>query len=375
MDRPPLHGVRVLEAASYVSAPYAGQMLADLGAEVVKVEAPPHGDPFRRFNRPTGTYSPIFANSNRGKRSIIADVKDPVVRHALLDLVGQTDVWMSNWRPGVAERLGLGDDVLASHNSRLIRVYVSGYGEEGPRANAPAFDTIVQATSGLTHALSQGDTPTVLAGFPVDKLTATMVTQAVLAALYVRERSGRGERIDVSMLAAAAYLNFVELFANRTFVDDQPAEARNLQAIGLRPMPAKDGWITVAPVSGPALRSICEVVGHPEWATDLRALPDQSGVASVLFTRLESVLPSRTVDEWLALLAERDVPAARCLTMDEHLVDPQVQCQNLYRVEQWEGVGQVRTVRYPALFAGERLGASGPAPLAGQDNASGLADH
>jgi crotonobetainyl-CoA:carnitine CoA-transferase CaiB-like acyl-CoA transferase len=358
-----------VEAASFVSGPFAGQMLADLGAEVIKVEAPPHGDTFRRFNRPPPPYSPLFANCNRGKRSILADLKDPAQREALLVLIADSDVWLTNWRPGVAERLGLGDDVLARRNPRLIRVYQSGHGEKGPRANSPAFDIIVQATSGLTHALSQGESPSLVPGFPIDKLTAAMTAQAVVAALYARERRGEGERIDVSMLASAAYIDFLELFANRTFVDSEPAEARNMQAIGLRPLQAKDGWITISPVSGAAIRNLCEVAGHPEWADELRALGDQTKLARELFARLEPVLPTRTVNEWLELFMAKDVPSARCLTIDEHLDDPQTEAEDLYRVEEWADAGQVRTVRYPARFASAgRLCAAGPAPAAGQDN-------
>src|SRR5262249_15714512 len=130
----PLDGVRVLEAASYVSVPYAGQMLADLSAEVIKIESHPHGDPFRHFGRPPTPISPSFANSNRGKRSIAPDLKTDLGRAALLKLVASADVWISNWRPGVAERLELGDAVLVQANPRLIRTYVTGYGREGPRA-------------------------------------------------------------------------------------------------------------------------------------------------------------------------------------------------------------------------------------------------
>jgi crotonobetainyl-CoA:carnitine CoA-transferase CaiB-like acyl-CoA transferase len=369
MGAPPLEGVRVVEAASFVSGPFAGQMLADLGAEVIKVEAPPHGDTFRRFNRPPPPYSPLFANCNRGKGSILADLKNPAQRDALLKLIAESDVWLTNWRPGVADRLGLGDEVLVRCNPRLIRVYLSGHGERGPRAAAPAFDIIVQATSGLSNALSPGEAPALVPGFPIDKLTAAMTTQAVVAALYARERRGEGERIDVSMLASAAYIDFLELFANRTFVDDQPAEARNMQAIGLRPLQAKDGWITISPVSGTAIRNLCEVAGHPEWSDELRALGDQTTLARELFARLEPVLPTRTVNEWLELFVAKDVPSARCLTIDEHLDDPQTEVEDIYRIEDWDGAGHVRTVRYPARFASAgRLGAPGPAPTPGQDN-------
>jgi CoA:oxalate CoA-transferase len=371
----PLEGIRVLEAATYVTGPYAGQMLADLGAEVIKVESPAGGDAFRRFGRPDGPYSAVFANTNRGKRSIVLDLKEGESRSTLLDLVESADVWMTNWRPGVADRLGLADEILTDRNPRLIRLYISGYGPEGPKAEAPVFDTIVQAASGLTHALSNDDRPALLPGFPIDKLTAAMATQSILAALFARERRGRGERIDLSMLAAAAYSDFVELFSNRTFLASAPDEARNLQATRLRALPSKDGWLVTAPVSGSAIRKLCEVVGHPEWAEQLRRLEDQTGVAEELFTRLERVLPNRTTDEWLELFGSHDLPAARCLTMDEHLSDRQSVSEDLYRIETWDGVGPVRTVRYPAVFASVgRLGAPGPAPLLGQDPNSAVAE-
>ena len=348
-------------------------MLADLGAEVIKVESPFGGDAFRRFGRPDGPYSAVFANTNRGKRSVALDLKDNGSRSELVELVESSDVWLTNWRPGVADRLGLGDEVLVDRNPRLIRVYISGYGNRGPRAAAPVFDTIVQAASGLTHALSNNHEPALLAGFTIDKLTAAMATQAVLAALLARERGRPAERIDLSMLATAAYIDFLELFANRTFTDSAPDEARNLQATGLRALRTRDGWMVTAPVSGSAIRNLCEVVGHPEWADELRRLDDQTRVAAELFTRLDGVLPQRTTDEWLELLHAQDVPAARCLTMDEHLADPQVLSEDLYRIEKWDGVGLVRTVRYPAVFGSVgRMGAPGPAPFLGQDSARGL---
>jgi crotonobetainyl-CoA:carnitine CoA-transferase CaiB-like acyl-CoA transferase len=370
MTAPPLDGVRVIEAASFVSGPYVGQMLADLGAEVIKVESPLGGDAFRRFGRPDGPYSAVFANTNRGKRSVALDLKDRAGRSALLDLVESSDVWLTNWRPGVADRLDLADEVLVDRNPRLIRVYVTGYGLDGPQADSPVFDTIVQAASGLSHALSSGEQPRLLPGFLVDKLTAAMATQAVLAALFARERTGAGERIDLSMLAAASYVDFLELFSNRTFVASPPAEARNLQATGLRALRTKDGWMVTAPVSGSAIRRVCEVVGHPEWVPELRQLPDQTLVAAELFGRLDGVLPERSTDEWVEMFGAHDVPVARCVTMDEHLSDPQVASQDIYRIEHWDGVGQVRSVRYPASFDSVgRLGAPGPAPHLGQDTA------
>lgn len=373
MNGSPLNGVQVLEAASYVSGPFAAQMLVDLGAEVIKIEGPPRGDASRRIGRPTDHYSATFANCNRGKQSLNLDLKDPAQRDHLLDLVKTADVWITNWRPGVAERLGLDDEILAARNPSLIRLYLTGYGRTGSRATAPAFDTIVQAASGMTDALARGERPFVLPGYPVDKLTAGMATQAVLAALFARERHGRGERIDMSMLAAASYVNFVELFVNRTFTESPSAEARALHAT--RSLPTQDGWMVTTPVAGLAIRNVCELVGHPEWGPELRALPDQTKMAGELFDRLERVLPSRPTDEWVEMFQARDVPAARCLTIDEHLADPQVAVEDIYQVEDWGPVGSVRTVRYPAVFASVgRMGAPGPAPRFGGRHGQGAAE-
>jgi len=189
----PLEGITVVETASYLSGPWAGMMLADLGAEVIKVE-PPGGDPYRRFGRPVTPVAPVWAACNRGKRSVVVDLKTDQGVAQLLDLVAETDVFLSNWRPDVAERLGIGDDVLAAANPRLIRCWISGNGPSGPRVGEPAFDTVIQARSGMTDAISSDGAPTVSYGYPIDKLTPMLATQAILAALFARERSGAGDR-------------------------------------------------------------------------------------------------------------------------------------------------------------------------------------
>ena len=365
----PLEGIRVLEVGNYVSGPYAGQMLVDLGAEVIKVEGPPEGDLFRHFGRPPTPISPLFANCNRGKRSICLDLKQPGSVEQLLGLVATSDIWISNWRTGVADRLGLGDDVLRSRNERLIRMNVTGYGSEGPNTDKPVYDLIVQAASGLSHATARAGAPQVQPGFPIDKITGMMVAQAALAALYSRSQSGRGDRVDVSMLATAAYSNFVDLFANRTFAEGAPKDPLNHHALSTRVLPAKDGWLAVAPVSGQAIRRACDAVGHPEWVADMRQAPDQTRLLIRFFELFETVLPTQTTAHWLRVFAEHDVPASLCLTMDDHLDDPQVKAQDIYRTTNWPGIGEVRTVRYPADFAScGRLGSVAAPPAVGQDN-------
>jgi formyl-CoA transferase len=380
--RAPLAGIRVLELATYLSGPFATMMLADLGADVVKVE-PPRGDPFRRFGRPETYVSSLFANCNRAKRSVVLDLKAPDSVAHLLALAGGSDILICNWRPEVADRLGIGDEALVGANDQLIRIYISGYGPTGPLSDAPAFDGVLQALSGMTEALSVSDQPTMLPGYPVDKLTAVMAVQAALAALITRARDGHGDRVDLPMLDTAAYLNFVDLVTGRTFVDHQPTEARNRQSSAVRPIAAGEGWLLVAPASADQVRRACQAVDHPEWSAELLAMADSVAMVTALCDRLETATRSAPLEHWLDRFRGHDVPVARCLGIDEHLVDVQVAHNQIYSVAEWPGVGAVRTVRYPARFAScgplptgaptPRLGADTEAVLAGLDPPPGVA--
>jgi crotonobetainyl-CoA:carnitine CoA-transferase CaiB-like acyl-CoA transferase len=365
--RGPLAGVTVIEAATYMSGPYAGMMLADLGAEVVKVETA-KGDAFRRFGRPTTPFSAVFANCNRSKHSVVLDLKDSAGRSALLELLADSDVFLANWRAGVAESLGLTDAVLADTNPRLVRCFVTGFGPDGPLSSEPAFDTVLQARSALTDAINRpGDDPRLIPGYPVDKLVGMMSAQAILAGLFERERTGVGDRIEVSMLDVAGYVNFVDLFTSRVFLDHQPEVAQNRQATEIRPVPTRDGWIVCAPVTAPQIAATFRELGHPEWTDEVLAQPDQHTLVRVMYDTIERATRELTGDEALACFRDADVPAAKCSTMDEHLVDPQVEHSQLYRVTEWPGIGRVRSVRYPATFGRwGHVAADGVAPLLGE---------
>ena len=365
--RGPLAGVKVVETAIYMAGPYAGMMLADLGADVVKIESA-KGDPFRKYGRPKTPFSAVFANCNRSKRSVVLDLKDPAGRDALLELLAASDVFLANWRAGVAESLGLSDDVLAAANPRLVRCFVTGYGPDGPLATEPAFDTVLQGRSALTDAITApGHDPTLIPGYPVDKLVAMMAVQAILAGLYERERTGNGDRIEVPMLDVNSYINFADLFTNRVFVDHQPDVAQNLQLTGIRPVRALDGWIVCAPVTSPQIAATFDALGHPEWTDEVLRLPDQPTIVKAMFDTVERATEKLTVEEVLACFRVADVPAAKCITMDEHFDDPQVQHSELYRIEEWPGCGRVRTVRYPATFGTwGHIAADGVAPALGE---------
>jgi CoA:oxalate CoA-transferase len=354
----PLEGVVVVETAEYLSGPFAGMMLADLGAEVIKVE-PPDGDTYRGLRGTTS--GPHFLACNRGKRSVRTDLKTPEGRRLLLDLLDGADVFLSNWRPDVAERLDLSDVVLATRNPKLVRLWITGWGVDGPRADLPAFDAVAQAQSGLVDASSRNSALELVPGYPVDKATSMMAVQAVLAALVARGRTGQGERIDLAMLDVISYVSFPDLLTSRVVVDDQPEDAHSPSATLVRTFPASDGAFVISPVSGRQIKGACAAVGHPEWAE--RIFADPANTMQILQDLLAPVTIEETRAVWLERFGAHDVPVGLCLTIDEHLSDEQVAHNDIYAIEDWPGIGRVRTVRYPARGAGWGRLSTGPAPL------------
>ena len=372
----PLDGILVIEVANFMSLPLSGLHLADLGATVIKVE-PPTGDPFRRFGRPETYVAPHWASLNRGKQSLVLDLKRDADRERLIDLVRTADIYLANWRRGVDVSLGLGDDVLAGANPRLIRVSVTGFGTDGPSADEPAFDTAVQARAAMTDALAPTDLPVVLPGFPMDKTTALLATQAILAALYARERTGAGDRIDLAMLDVAASVNFPDLFPARVFMDHQPQDPHNRHTMSIRPLKASDGYLMIAPGGKRQIAAAFAAVDRHEWAADVLAQPSQVALVTALYERLNDVTPSWTVEELMERFRACEVPAAPCVRMDDHFVDEQVLHNELYQIVDWPDLGPSRVVRYPAVFGRwPRLLATSAPPKLGEHNALlGLADN
>jgi formyl-CoA transferase len=232
-------------------------------------------------------------------------------------------------------------------------------------ANAPAFDAILQARVGLAQAQGDGTKPALTPAYIVDKMAAAMVSQAVLAALLSRERTGIAERVDVAMIDAAAYINYPDVMANRTFVADPPADARNLQLAATRLLRTSDGWLAVAPVTRDQVRRACAVVGHPQLANAVLAIPDAAALTRRLFDELERVTVTDATTTWVKRFTAADVPAAPCLSLDEHVGDAAVVHNRLYAIENWNDVGAVRHVRYPAVFStwGQLRATSGPPAL------------
>ncbi|MGH8998215.1 MAG: CaiB/BaiF CoA transferase family protein [Acidimicrobiia bacterium] len=345
----PLAGCVVVDASVYLAGPFAGLMLGDLGAEVVKLE-PPKGDPLRRFGKRHNGVGVMFANMNRGKRRLAVDLKDGAGIDEFRTLTGTADVLIENWRPGVADRLGLTDGSLWATNPRLIHCSVTGFGHTGPRSRLPAFDTVVQALSGIAWFHSRDGRPQPLRTYLIDKLTGAFAAQAILAALLERERTGRGRRIDVDMLAAGAYFNFPDMFATRTAVDDDEVPDPESNPGANSVLPTRDGWILLAPTAGEHVKRSCEAAGHPEWVDELRSIRDTSALNPALMSRLASATVTGTTSHWVAAFEAADVPVAPALDLDGHLADPQVVSEGLYPQRDDPDLGPVRFARYPARF-------------------------
>lgn len=345
----PLQGVRVIEAASFVTGPFAALALADLGAEVFKIE-PPTGDPMRRFGVRTKGISRSFVNLNHNKKSIVLDLKDEDQLAAFYDMLVDADVLVTNWRPSVAARLGIDEHRVRRQFPQLVWIRISGFGQDGPMADRPAFDTITQARSGLIGETEE-DRPRFVLGYLADKITAMLAVQAALAGLVQRETSG-GSVVDVSMLDSMAYFCGPDVLAAYATLE-RPDRRVIEQISAVRPLRTTDGWLVVAPVTGAQLESAVRVAGHPEWIDDLRRTNDGTAMTRMFYGRMEAVVATRSTSEWEADFEKADVPASAVCDFSEHLADPQVHHNTTYWYTQHSLLGSMRAARHPARFQGE----------------------
>jgi len=350
----PLDGYRVIDLSTYYSGPFAALHLVDLGADVVKVESPA-GDPQRKFGVMRSGVSVGFANINRGKRSVALDLTTDAGREDLFGLIRSADALIGNWRPGVADRLGLSDGAIELANPRLVHLWITGFGVDGPLAAAPTYDPITQAYSGL--AWSEGSNePRLLNSFIADKMAGVYAAQSILAALLVRERTGRGGRVDVSLLDSLAYFNFPDMFASRTIIGDAGEQK-------MRPLPtlvkARDGYLVICPGQGRDIRNTCIAAGHPEWVESLQSFRDYRDIGPRLIELLETVTGEQDVKFWVERMRELDVPVSEVMDLDNHLADPQVVVCETYGEMSDPRLGAIRYARYPGRWrSAERISPS-----------------
>lgn len=359
---PPLDGIVVTDLTSYIAGAYAAMMLADLGAAVVKVESL-QGDAFREL--------PGFFGWNRGKRSIAVDLKAPEGRAVVERLAARSDVVMENMRPGAAERLGLGEARLRELNPRLIYCSVTAFGGSGPHADRPGFDPVFQALGGIMDLQGFGGPPQYVRLPITDYYCAALATQAILAALFVRERTGRGQRVETSLLQAVFALQSgtVVRYAGRpNLVRDNPT---------YRLYRAGDGeWFFLACGNQAFWGKLCAALGlerladDPRFGSWLLRIENRDALLPVM----EAAFGSRPRAHWLEVLAAHDIPAAPVQTLDAFLADPAVRHHAMVREYDHPDVGRLRLMGLPLRFSQTPPRDPGPPPGLGQHTADVLAE-
>jgi len=321
----PLAGIRVIDVTSIVLGPYATQMLGDLGADVIKVESP-RGDDTRWIgpSRTPGMGS-YFANLNRNKRSIVLDLKQPPAKAALLRLVDTADVFVHNMRPGAAKRLGLDYVSLSPRNPRLIHASASGFRPGSTRAEAPAFDDLIQGMSGLASLNAGPDgapryAPTVL----VDKLTGHMLASMIGMALFHRERTGQGQEVHVPMLETTLAFLLVEHLSWGTLSEPERGLGYpRMVTPHRRPYPTKDGFISVIASSDAQYARLLTALGHPELIDDPRfaSMAGRALNIDAVLSVLTEGLRARTTAAWLTILTEADIPCGNAASLGDLFSD------------------------------------------------------
>jgi len=373
----PLEGIKILEFSTMVTASFAAMMLAEQGAEVIKVEPIELGDPMRYLGSAKGGISALFANCNRGKRSLRLDIKNDAGREVIEELVADTDVVLWNYRPGVMDSLGLGSEYLRSLNPRLIVGAVSGFGTEGPYRNAPAYDPIIQSMAGFAAVQSQGkDSHEFMQTLMCDKVTAYTICQAVTAALFARERTGEGQHIDLAMIDAGLYFLFPDGFMHRTLLDDDADHDAPLSELLYEISATTDGGITVSAATPAQQVGLLTAIDRLELFADERFDSIDKIMANVDAFREEIArgVAAFGTDELLEKLHENDVPAARPLDYDEVFEHPQYAANDSVDIATHPRLGTMRRVKPPARFTGDRLSPAADGPAHGEHTVEILAE-
>lgn len=363
----PLAGVRVLDLSRILAGPFSTQILADLGADVIKVEREGTGDETRRWGPP---YAPsgdaaYFYACNRGRRSIALDLRIETDREVVLSLVSETDVLMENFMPGAMDRLGLGDDVLSERNPGLVHGVISGYGHDSSRHSWPALDFVVQAHSGIISVTGPDPDTNVKAGVPIADLSAGLyITIGVLAALRRVGETGIGERVEVSLAEACGSL-LLNQAMNHLIGGLEPSALGNTHP-SLAPyqiIQAKDKGVALAAASEVQFERLCRVLGLDGLVQDERFATNPARVAnrSELERLLEQRLSQRTAAEWVRALNEAGVAAAPINTVSEMLSDPDTDAGLVATLP--DGMRQLRT---PIRLDGKPLPLSSPPPSVGE---------
>jgi crotonobetainyl-CoA:carnitine CoA-transferase CaiB-like acyl-CoA transferase len=367
----PLAGMRVLELAQIMAGPTAGMMLADMGADVIKVEKLPGGDDARGYQEPrvNGVSAP-FLILNRNKRGIALNLKHPKGREVLLRLVKDADVLTENYRLGTLEKLGLGYHVLSQVNPGLIYCAVSGYGRTGPYADKGGFDLIAQGFAGLMSITGEPVGPPAKTGNSVADINAGILAVTGICAAYANKlKTGRGQVVDTSLMEAAlqqTYWHAAIYFA--TGESPGPTGSAHVLTAPYQAFKAKDGWINIGGANQANWERIAEVLGHPEWRDDprFRTNSDRMRNLDALVAAMNAVLVTRTRAQWIALFDAAGVPVGPVHSIGEALAHPQTQARGMVVDLVHPQAGRTHALGCPLHFSATPTSIDRPAPLLGE---------
>ncbi len=372
----PLDGVRVIDVTQMISGPMATMTLADQGADVIKIEPPATGDLTRAMGGRRRGVAPTFAVANRNKRSVAINLKEPRGVELLKRMVARADLFVQNFRPGAAERMGIGYDALRAVRPNLVYVSISGFGERGPYVHKRTYDPVIQAYSGLASIQAdETGRPRMLRVIVPDKVTALTAAQAMTAALFARERTGTGQHVRLAMLDAVVAFLWPESMPAYTFINS-PAPA--VRPPGTRDLvfQTADGHITVAANSDAEWCALATTLGRPEWIDDprFRTPAERIRNADVRLELTAAILREKTSAEWLTAFDAAEVPCAPILTREQLLADPQVAANELIVEGEHPIGGPMRQPRPAARFAETPAELRRYAPALGEHTGEVLAE-
>jgi crotonobetainyl-CoA:carnitine CoA-transferase CaiB-like acyl-CoA transferase len=365
----PLSGVRILDLTTVVMGPFATQLLAELGAEVIKVE-PHEGDNMRH---PAPMVNPgmgyIFLNLNRGKRGIVLDLKKPEGREALMRLVPTADVLIYNVRPQAMARLGLAYDDVRKANPRIIYVGAYGYSQKGPYAARAAYDDLIQGISGIPSLVKKAGA-TAPAYAPVnlaDRVTGLHAVYAVTAALFHRERTGEGQSVEVPMFESLAHFVLGDHSAGRTF-DPPSGDTGYARLLARKPYQTSDGYLCILVYNDKQWKSFAEAIGQPQIMQDPRfaTQPSRARNISDIYAWLAGIIRTRSSAEWMALLDKADIPVAPVNDVADVVDDPHLAATGFFSLEDHPSEGRLRTMRTPTSWSASPPATPRPAPRLGE---------
>lgn len=368
----PLDGVRVVDLTTIIFGPSCTQILADYGADVVKIEAP-DGDFSRHAgSSPVAGMGPMYLNLNRNKRGVCLDLRRPAAVQALLRLIATADMFISNVRPAGLARLGLGYDQLRAAKPDIVCVSLVGYGQSGPYAHQPAVDDVLQAGSGMSDlfAISQGGAPSYVPMNVADRLAGTVAAHAALAALIMRGRTGDSQHVEVPMFETMVATVMGDHLMGASFVPEAgPMGYSRILSRDRQPFKTADGYISTAIYSEKHWQAFLPAIGHANLReTDQRFAnaPSRAKHYPEVYRFLSEQFRQRGSGEWLELLSSLDIPCSRVVSLQDVVADPHLKAVDMFPEVRHPTVGPMRDIRMPIQWKGVELGTRRPAPIMGQ---------